>query len=387
MSSAQTPDLSRYYSDKLPPITPGDFTFFVTLLRAGMAPLDISGPTDTLEWSDEGTRLGGSIDVRHPDGKHIWIARGHRVRCETLWQGKRYQLWTMRCSPAQETTSETDSSAVELMDEMDALDRDRLHWHFLRTKARREGWTCDEIAIAVARRLGMKLGPLLKGKLKQHFSLTGTGLEAITKAYQAENKANGVRYVMRMSNGAFEVVEYKRNPLLYVLQEQITTALTSDTGQAHPVTVVQGFGYIGEGSKRRQLSYTAMQKEMVRQLGYVPAQKHYGRVNSQADLEARTKRALASNLLAYKTAEITHPGIPFVRRGEGVEVLLPNQGFSGANAFAYCSSVRNTVSGGEYNSEFNVSTLDPFESEAAQKELYEETDILDSVEQAVVVTT
>lgn len=383
MSSA--PNLSRYYSDRLPPIVPGDFQFFLTLLRGGRPPLDISAMCPTLEWQDEGTTLGGTVGLQHPDGAYVWVARGHQVRCDTLWQGKRYNLWTMRCGPPEDTVPY--STSIPLVDAMDALRRDRLVWHFLRTKSRRSGWTADEITRAVAKRLGMKVGKLMKGKLRQHFSLKGSGLEAIAKAWQAENHANGVRYVMRMTNGHFEVVEYVRNPLLYVLKDQITQALTSENAQTHPVTVVRGFGYTGDGARRKQLHYTAMNRETVQQLGYVPGEKHFGRVNSQADLEARTKRALAANLLAYKMATVTHPGIPFIRRGEGVQVKLPNQGFAGKDSFVYCATVRNSVTGGEYNTELSVSTLDPFASPAAQQELYEQTAVLEDVAQPVVVTS
>ena len=384
--SSKTPNLARYYGHKLPPITPGDFQFYLTLLRGGRPPLDITGMAPTLEWQDEGTSLGGNVGIQHPDGAYIWVARGHRIRCDTDWQGKRYNLWTMRCEAPQDTT-ETFSTSVTLVDEMDALRRDKLVWHFLRTSKRRNGWTADEITRAVAKRLGMKVGKLLKGKLRQHFSLTGSGIEAITKAWQAENHAHGVRYVMRMVNGHFEVVEYQRNPLLYVLKDQITHALTSDTGQTYPVTVVRGYGYVGDGHARKQLHYVAQHKATVQQLGYVPAQKHFGRVQSQADLEARTKRALAADLLAYKTATVTHPGIPFIRRGEGIQLDLPTQGFSGKDSFVYCATVNNSVAGGEYNTEMTVSTLDPFASPQAQQELYEETAVLGSIEQPVVVTS
>jgi hypothetical protein len=378
--------LSRYYSQQLPPITPGDFQFFLTLLRGGRPPLDISAMVPNLEWQDEGTVLGGNLELKHPDGSYVWVARGHQVRCDTEWQGKRYNLWTMRCEPPQDTV-EAFSTSITMVDELDALRRDKLVWHFNRTSKRRRGWTADEIALAVCQRLGCKVGKLLKGKLYQHFSLTGSGIEAITKAYQAENQANGVRYVMRMVNGHFEVVEYQRNPLLYVLKDQITHALTSDSGQTYPVTLVRGYGYIGDGHARKQLAYTAFDTATVRQLGYVPAQKHFGRVNSQADLEGRTKRALASDLLAYKTATITHPGIPFIRRGEGVQLDLPNQGFAGKNAFVYCASVNNSSVGDEYTTELTVSTLDPFSSVKAQDELYEETAILSDIAQPVVVTS
>lgn len=384
--SAKTPNLSRYYENQLPPIVPGDFQFFLTLLRGGRPPLDISGMCPTLEWQDEGTTLGGNIGLQHPDGAYVWVARGHRVRCDTLWQGKRYNLWTMRCQAPQDTV-EAFSTAITLVDDMDALRRDKLVWHFLRTRQRRRGWTADEITRAVAKRLGMKVGKLMKGKLYQHFSLNGSGLEAIAKAWQAENRAHGVRYVMRVTNGRFEVIEYKRNALLYLLKDQLTHSMTSENGQVHPVTVVRGYGFLGDGPHRKQLHFTAMDKATVQQLGYVPAQKHFGRVNSQADLEARTKRTLAADLLAYKTASVTTPGIPFIRRGEGVELHLPNQGFAGKDAFVYCATVHNTVAGGEYNTELNVSTLDPFASVQAQNELYEQTATLEGVAQPVVVTS
>lgn len=386
-TASKTPNLARYYDHKLPPITPGDFSFYLTLLRGGYPALDISGMASTLEWQDEGTVLGGTVALQYPDGKKLWVARGHRIRCDTEWEGKRYQLWTMRCEPPQEDDEEVLSSTVTLVDQMDAMRRNKLVWHFLRTGKHRRGWTCDEIARFVCKRLGCKVGKLLKGKLYQHFSLEGSGIEAIEKAYHAENQAHGVRYVLRMTDGRFESAQYQRNPLLFILKDQIKSALTSDTGQTYPVTVVHGYGYVGDGHKRKQLHFTAMNKATVRQLGYVPAQKHFGRVNSQADLEARTKRVLAGDLLAYKTATVSHPGIPFIRRGEGIQLDLPDAGFSGKDSFVYTASVHNTVSGGEYVSEFDVSTLDPFASPQAQNELYEQTTTLDSIAQPVVVTS
>lgn len=363
-AQVRAPDLSRFYRFKAPPITPGDFTFMLDLLRPRQAPLSLDRMVDTLGWDDEQSTLTGSLTAFRPkidDPRSLPITRGMMVRCRVRWAGGTYQLWTMR-TQAPQTEVETGNVTIPLIDDMVKLDTGKRDWWFRKTKHRPFGYTCDEIGHAVAATLGVKVRVLAKGTHRFELKMRhATGLAVLRQAYANEKAKAGRSFVLRLRNGELEVVPLARNPVLYVLAAQIQTALiTQKGGSAAPTTVLTGRGRIGHGKHTVPVSYTEFDRGVVNLLGYVHDTKDFGRVDSHSDLRDQVKRELAKRLRFNDTITIQHQGIPFILRGDGAQVGLPSEGYGGANSFVFCTRANHTVQSGVYTTQWDFTSRDPF---------------------------
>lgn len=372
-AQAHTPDLSRWYGHALPPAHPGDYEFRLTLLRPKLAPVPLQHMVESFGWVDEQSVMTGNLTARRPDleePQSLPVTRGDLIRCEVRWAQTIYRLWTMRVQPVQ-TAVESGELTVALQDDLALLDSTALDWFFRKSKAKPSGYTADEVTLEVARRLGVALGQL--SRATQRFALVKrhtSGLAVLKAAWMQEKAATGVGYVIRLRNGKLEVVPIRRNPLLYVLKDQIQTAMiTEKNGQSVPTTVLEGHGHVGKGKGSQKVSYTAYDRSVVSRLGYVHRVKQYGQVSSPAELRAKVKADYAAGIRTNALITIQHTGIPFIQRGDGVQVPMPSEGYGGARAFVYCTRAVHTVQAGTYQSEWDFTAVDPYlaELEAERK--------------------
>lgn len=372
-AKARTPDLSKWYNTALPPQHPGDYQFRLDLLRPGLTPFRLDKMVDTLGWTDETTVLTGSLSAYRPDPEKpatLPLGRGDLVRCTVKWAAQAYRLWTMRVQ-APQPELDTGNTSVTLQDDMALLDSSKLDWFFRKSKAKKFGYTADEITIAVAQRLGVGIDTLPKGT--QRFALVErnmTGLAVLKAAWSKEKTATGVGYVIRLRNGKLQIVPIRRNPLLYVLGPQIQTALlTQKTGSKVPTTVLEGHGHIGKGKGAQKVSYTEYDRSVVDTLGYVHQVKQYGEVRSHADLRAQVKLDYAAGIRVNDLITVDHAGIPFIYRGDGTQLKLPGEGYKGAQSFVYCTRAAHTVQAATYTTEWDFTLTDPFlaQQESEQK--------------------
>lgn len=363
-ATARTPDLSHFYRYRLPPITPGEFQFTLEMLRPHKPPLSLDRMVDTLSWDDEQSTLTGNLTAYRPDlddPTSLPITRGMLVRCRVKWDGPTYELWTMR-TKAPRIEVDTGNVSIDLEDDMAKLDVGKRDWWFRKTKHRPHGWTCDEVAKQVARTLGVKVRRVSQGTTRFELKLKHTtGLAVLRAAYGKEKAHAGRSFVIRLRNGALEIVPLQRNPIAYVLSRQIQTALiTQKGGSQQPYTVLTGRGHVGKGSDAKKVLFTAYDRRVVRLLGYVHHTKNYGRVDSHADLRGQVRRDLAKELRLTNTVTIQHQGIPFILRGDGVQIDLPREGFKGSDSFAFCTRANHTVQAGTYTTEWDFSLRDPY---------------------------
>lgn len=363
-AQSRTPDLSKFYRYHLPSITPGEFEFDLDLLRPRQPPLSLNRLVDTFGWDDEQSVLTGSLTAYRPDPERpitLPVTRNQLVRCRVRWDGPTYELWTMRTA-APQIQVDTGNVQIDLTDDLAKLDTGKRDWWFRRTKHRKHGYTCDEIARVVCSELGVAAGELTKGTARVEIKMrNATGLAVLRAAYQKEKASAGRSFVIRMRQGSLQILPLARNPVAYVLADQIQTALIAQKkGGAQPVTVLTGRGHVGSGKRAKKVSYTAFDRQVVRALGYVPHTKDYGRVDSHADLRGQVTRDLAQGLRLNDTITISHAGIPFILRGDGVQIRLPAEGYSGQQGFAFCTRANHTVQAGVYTTDWDFTLNDPF---------------------------
>lgn len=363
---AHEPDLARFYSQALAPITPGAFDLDFTLLRTGAgAQLDLNDVVESASWTEDSgaSTLTGTLALRRPDPEDrdsLPIGVGHLVRCRVYWGARWYELWTMRCEPP-DVTVDDGTLSVALADDMVLLRRSRRDYVFRRSRATRPFYA-HEIAAAVAHRNGIRVGALAKGSAPIHKLIRrhASAAEVIAAAYAAEHRHTARRFVMRMRDGRLEVFAFRRNPVLFLLGEQIVSAAISQVLPKNPATVLTGKAVLGKAKARKHLRHTVSDPRLRARLGYTRREQDFGRVTSLSELVDKTNRAYAKANRIDRTGTVTVPLLPFIRRGDGVRVNMPGEGLAGANAYVYVTGARHSVTPDSQTSEFDWTMDDPF---------------------------
>lgn len=378
------PNLVHHYRFRIPEIEPGLFEFELTLMREkGKGDIRLTRITESFSWADEEAVLAGSVTLRRPDPDSpttLPIAKGHRIRCRVRWGSRKswYELWTMRCgAPETNLSSDGTTVTVELQDDLVKLRQNKRKYTLRKTKKRKVGYYAHEVARIVAKRAGVKLGRVAKGTVRVP-KIAGemSDLDAIKKAYAYEREKTGRRFVIRFdSRGRLEVLPYQRNRILYSFAHQILSALTNEESKDNPTTVIEGKGRIGKGKAARKVRHTEMNRAIVNRFGYVHEEKNYGRVDSIAELREKVRRDYAKQIRIKRTATLEVPGIPFIRRGEGIQWLTDEPGWHGRSeksldrSFVFTTGVRHNVdSGGQYTTSMDIVQDDPFVKDQERRE-------------------
>lgn len=370
---ARRPNLDKWYGKRLPAITPGAFEFRLDLLRGrGVPAMPLDAFTESFEWNDEESALSGNLQLRRPDPsswESLPIGRGHLVRCRVRWVGDWYELWTMRCDPPQ-VTVETGLVSVDVKDDLALVRQSSRRWVYRATKRRPHGWFGHDILRDAARKEGIRLGAIAKcTKRLKKIDVRGSFLDLATRVYENEHSSTERKFVLRMRDGRFEVVPYARNRTLYVLAEQIRSAsLTAKPKVENPATVLTGHARIGKGHKAKKVMHTEYRRALVDRYGYSHKSRSYGRLDSIGELRARVRRDLAKQFRFDTSLTVQHQGIPFIRRGDGAQVLLPSDRIVGDRSFVFVTAARHQVQGGVYTTEWDLTAVDPFEADRVARE-------------------
>lgn len=358
----RTPDYAKIYRYKLPPISLDTLDFRLSLL-GGSRTFDLRPIAESIDWQDD-DGYSGTVTLRRPDPQDfasLPVERGMEMEFSVLWDESWYKLWRLRCGIPDSTTEEG-AITVELTDEFDAINRSKRDWTYRKTKGRRRGYYPHEITRLVCHKLGVSVGVLPKAKhrLDKLVKKNASGLDVIKAAWQNEREKTGQRYVIRMRDGRLEVVPFKRNPILYILQSQIQSATFSGTGKSQPVTVLVGRARLGKGGSAKKITHTETRKNVVKKIGYVRDEKNYGRVRDRAELRSKVRRDYADGLKIKRTATISHPLVPFIRRGDGIRVEIPAEGWTGKTSYAWVTAASFSVSSDVPSMELEVDQEDPF---------------------------
>lgn len=362
---SRRPDLSKYYQRRLPAVQAGAFEFELTLLRPGLQSVPLDDVTESFGWNDEEMSMSGNVALRRPEPamKSLPVARGDRVRCRVKWAGRWYTLWTMRVTRAEPTVGpEGVSVSVDLADDLDLVRRGRRRFLRRKRKRHKHGYFGHQVLREEARREGVRLGQVAQCRHRMDkIDVTGSLLDLVVAIYEHERDKTGRRFVIRIRDGRLEVVPYRRNRVVYVLAEKMRQAVPlREPKVAKPATVLVGKAHIGKGDDARKIRHTEYRRDMVRRFGYTRREKDYGRLESESELRLRVRRDLAKQYRVDTTIEVDHEGIPFIRRGDGAQVLLEEENFAGRLSFVYCTAARHQVQGASFTSQFTFTRVDPF---------------------------
>lgn len=326
----------------------------------------VDGILPGLDWSDTGPVLTGTISLMNDDDQRpkLQIGNGDRVRLQVRWQGKWSDLWTMRIwDPQDDVVNESYSGT--LFDDLHVLEISTDDFHFRRHKTKRpHGYKCHEILIAIARRYKIPLGKVARGTydIKNLEMNDVSPLDVIVRAYRLERQHSGRRFVMRFRSGKLEVVPLQRNPVLYVLQSQLQAAVIGIETPDNYATALTG-RWVTKKKKGHMMVTGNLDRGFVhKQAGLLTG------IDSRHEAEVRLKHMLAQRQSIKPAIPITHALIPFVRRGDATQVLIPSRGISGDKSLLWVSSGEYHLSAGDATMDLEFSWTDPIASaEAAQK--------------------
>jgi murein DD-endopeptidase MepM/ murein hydrolase activator NlpD len=101
-------------------------------------------------------------------------------------------------------------------------DSTRRTWHFRKDNHHPHGWTADEIAAEVCRKLRVPTLALVKGKyrIRRLVIREGTGYDVIAKAYEVDQTKTGRHYYVEMVRGRLVVRRSRKRRLLLALDER-----------------------------------------------------------------------------------------------------------------------------------------------------------------------
>lgn len=372
--AARTPDLSGYWRRQLADITPGEFAFTLDLIRgAGAANVNLDELVEQFEWSDEDAALSGAVTLRYPNvaGEQTMlpVAAGYQVRCRVNLGAALYELWTM---VADWPTDQWDAGqkTIPLKDDMSRVVRSRKHFLYRSTKHRPHGYFGHEALRLAAKQEGIKIGQLAKcSKRMAKIDVTGSFLDLAVKVYEHEHTLTGLKFLLRFRNGRFEAVHYERNSVLYVLHQQLRSAMLTDVPKhPNPRTVITGTARLGTGKGAKKIKHTEYDRAVVRRWGYFHENKSYGHVQSHGELKAKVRRDLAENLAVNHTGTVQTQGIPFIRRGDAVQILVDGTPLKGDRSYVFATAVRHQVDGSSFTTEVDYTSHDPFLTYKAARE-------------------
>lgn len=372
----RAPDVGALYGRKLRDVVAGDFDFRVILVRPEKKGDDRTMILDRavigLEWSEQGSVLSGSVTLQRPTPEAVNalpIQEHHLIRLLVHWGGDWYRLWELRVEGAPEPTGVSGELLITLTDDLSKLRRNERDWEFKKNKHRPDGWSPEDIVRAVAKREGVKLGRIAKGKARiKKLKLTGSALQVIMRAYARERKKTGRKFVIRFRNGKLEVIPFERHKILYEVRGLLIDYST-ETGQPkkrRPVTVIEAKGRVG----RKRVEAKVFRRPVLKRLGLSAEDKSYGKVKSRQEMIEEAMRDLADEIRVKRMATLTIPGIPFIERGDTVHWITDEPGWSGPGkgtkdrGFGYVTSISHGVSSGDYQTTMTITQVDPYLADA-----------------------
>jgi hypothetical protein len=202
-------------------------------------------------------------------------------------------------------------------------------------------------------------------------------LEVIRQAVEKEQRYTGRRFLIvwryrRDGSFGLHVVHPQRNLTLYTLGPQIMDATIENSRHANMATAVVAVGTTKKGKNGKRVTYKHREvaAELVAKFGYI--EKRYrvkGNVDGRAEVVKEAKAYLAEHVKQVrKLTGLQHPGIAFLRRGDTVQVELPEHHITGKHGTMWVTSVTHRLVPGEYTMTIDFQSRDPLDPATLKKE-------------------
>lgn len=357
-------DIKNFWQKRKAPMVVRDHRWAVYVYRGNIASkkrrtLRIDPMITSMSW-DDALIQKVSINLTNPRENSLNILEGHKVSVFYTTGHSRGSAWrrlfTLRIESV--TTSVRDQSiTLEATDELGWLRRSKDDFSYRKGKGkskdkRPKGWYAHQIARDVAKRYGIKVGSLAKGRhpIKNLTKKKASPLSIIEEAYKKEREETGFKYVVRMRNGKLYVTRLRRSRELLVyggtaLDAQITRRIANKT--ATELTVR------GKVDGKKEKVTVRATKKIRRRYGHI---HDFWTLDDDVDsvrrLRKRARREMAERQEPEREVSMTVPGNPGLRRGDAIRVALKN---SGLVDLVYVTGASHNVSAGDYTTDLTLS--------------------------------
>jgi hypothetical protein len=353
----------------------------VRLKRGTRKAVAIDALVESMSWTDDGPVMTGDLSLREPPyvtrrGKKVPlnVGRGDRfiVQFSERGHGRWLPLWEMRVQTPQGGGEAVSSDIVEgvatfqLADDIVLLQESLDDWHFTTDKKHPRGWRTDEIVKYVAKRYGIRLGPMprMKTRVKRLTRKNTSPLAIISLAFRKERTATGKRYFLGMRKGRLCAWPYRRSAWLYVFGPLIQSAVYGEVDRPSFATELIVRAASGK-TKKKKVRVTVRSKGAVKRFGLIRQSYSPKHVDTPAEARRAGKRELVRRLKPRREISLSHPGIPQLGRGHAI--MLDLRAEIGMRQILYVKGVVHRVTAGDYTIEPTLAFDDPFKDKNKEK--------------------
>lgn len=363
----QRPDLASRYRVPARPVDLWSADLRLALVRSKSLPVVVDDVVESFGWSytAETPVVSGTVSFIQDGAQALKVSEGDLLLLQSsLGDGRWSEVWRMRMRDGEQPLSSSDSRSFALVEDLVAWEESTDTFHYGKSKKRPKGWLAHEILVDVARRYRLPVGKVVRGR---HW-ITGvsgsmTPMEVVRKAYALERRATGRRYVVQWRRGRLNVVPMARGEDLVSLSSLIEGAVVGreerDEKYANAITVRGAIK--GADGKRRRAEVRYVNEKLARQDGLVHKVIDAGGAKTTDEMMARAKRYVAAHgVRKRKLTQVTHPGVATLRRGDVVQLTLPELGFSGPRGLAFVTAGSFTKANGQLDMTIDLTFDDPY---------------------------
>lgn len=352
-----------------PPLGYGREEFRFTLLRSQrrLPALNIDAFVEHANWERSSTGRTGEINFRRPLSARgaSEIAHGDVVRCELArWgQGNWRRLWQMTVqTPSHDIVGGLIS--LSLVTQLDPALKSKAAFKFRRDKQHPKGWTATQITRAVCKRFRIPVGHVSASTFRhvKFMEHSVSPVDAIVKAWASERRHTGRRFDVDVSTGVLNVTELRRPKYMLLIGAAITDATIEHRTAGVTSALIVTASRAAKGSRKKtRLRVKVTDAARMKRYGYiVQTVKAPAGLDTLAELRKYAKGRLARMHEPRRTIEFTHPGLPWVDRGDAVMLDLPEDGL---RQLVYVTVVRHDLSAGSYDMNVTVNWTDPWRAD------------------------
>lgn len=359
---------SRPPAPKLAPVSYGRDSFRLTCRRnrgpVKLPTLTLDGLSTAFSWERSGAVMTGALSFGDPALRRLpgLIVKGDVIRCEVRTSpGAAWKpLWEMTVqAPTRGVASRT--SEVTLRSRLTPAQRTRHHWKFRKGKTHPNGWTADQITRSACARFGVKIGTLPRGRhrIDKLVDKSASVLEIVTAAWKLEREQTGRRFDVSIGRGLLDVREVRRPRYMLLMGPTLLDAVQSEgvASKFASAVVVTSSAKRKGSKKRRKVRAFVVDRARVRRYGYVRRHVTKSGLSTVAEAKRYGRRWLARVAQPWTQVTLTHAGIPWVQRGDGIRLHLPEELLT---ADVYLLSVAHSVNYGSYTMELRATVTDVY---------------------------
>lgn len=368
----------------------GDEAFSFLALRGNAAPVPLDDLVTSAEWTDSGPNLTGRVGYRRPVNIAYGsgapkvtplpsVRQGDVIICRIAErpfpaaspdEGDFVDLWRMRVTEPITTGVESGDAELTLSTDLGLYRRSRYDWKFKQSKKRKpSGWRAHEVAYFVARKAGIPIGKIPRGrhKLPNKVFHNTSAIDVIEWAYKQEARHEGLRFVVHFRNGELTVDPLTYPKYLFEMGPAITSATVTrslrEKAYATSLTVRSDGKKGKKGRDDISVKVTAGANTLAR-YGRVHRIVKRGGLKTPAAARRYGKRLLAAQWRPVREISLVHPGIARVKRGDAVKLYLPEESLS---EIVFIKEVTHSVSPGGYDMALTMGFSSPFIDDLALK--------------------